>query len=123
MMAGGKKGKADMVPPVKVELDEDAMDFGDDSLLDDLDNLDGHCASFFGDADNKINDDDIKELRSTNLVSRRTTCEKTVKFEDLDFKMVIGRGAFGKVFLAQLRGEEKLYAVKSLRKDVLIEYQ
>lgn len=74
-MAGGKKGKADMVPPVKVEIGEDSMDFGDESLLEDLDNLDGHCA-LFGDADNKINDDDIKELRSTNLVSRRTTCEK-----------------------------------------------
>lgn len=35
--------------------------------------------------------------------------------------MVIGRGTFGKVFLAKLKGEQKLYAIKSIRKDVMIE--
>ena len=35
--------------------------------------------------------------------------------------MVIGRGAFGKVFLAQMIGDDKLYAVKSIRKDILIQ--
>jgi len=37
--------------------------------------------------------------------------------------MVIGRGAFGKVFLAELKtkdGTKKLYAIKSIRKDILI---
>ena len=42
--------------------------------------------------------------------------------------MVIGRGTFGKVFLGELKvpvsktGEKKLYAIKSIRKDVLIQY-
>ena len=31
-----------------------------------------------------------------------------------------GRGAFGKVFLARLKGHEQLYAIKALRKDVLL---
>jgi len=35
---------------------------------------------------------------------------------------VIGRGTFGKVFLAQKKGSEKLYAVKSIRKDVILEH-
>jgi serine/threonine protein kinase len=41
--------------------------------------------------------------------------------DDFELKMVIGRGTFGKVFLAKLKGEDKLYAIKSIRKDVLIE--
>jgi len=35
--------------------------------------------------------------------------------------MVLGRGAFGKVFLAQLSSNQKYYAIKSIRKDILME--
>ena len=51
--------------------------------------------------------------------------EDKIDFEDLDLLMVIGRGAFGKVYLAKVKNDKKnagrLLAVKSLRKDVLIE--
>ena len=41
-----------------------------------------------------------------------------------DFKMlvVLGKGTFGKVFLAEFNKNKKLYAVKVIRKDILIEY-
>jgi protein kinase/protein kinase A len=35
---------------------------------------------------------------------------------------LLGRGTFGKVFLAELRSSKKMYAIKTIRKDVLIEY-
>jgi len=35
--------------------------------------------------------------------------------------MVLGRGAFGKVFLSKLKDDNKLYAIKTIRKDLLIE--
>lgn len=47
--------------------------------------------------------------------------EKEVKFSDFNMLMVLGRGAFGKVFLAELSHNKQLYAIKSIRKDILIE--
>ena len=49
--------------------------------------------------------------------------KKEVKFEDFKMIMVIGRGAFGRVYLAELPGISKLYAIKAIRKDVLIQQE
>lgn len=35
--------------------------------------------------------------------------------------LVLGRGAFGKVYLAELKSTGEIYAIKSIRKDILIE--
>ena len=45
-----------------------------------------------------------------------------VKLEDFKLITVLGRGTFGKVYLAELAQNNKLYAIKSIRKDVLLEY-
>lgn len=47
---------------------------------------------------------------------------REVEFEDFELKKVIGRGTFGKVFLATLKGTDMRFAIKSIRKDVLLEY-
>ena len=38
-----------------------------------------------------------------------------------EIKKLLGRGAFGKVMLVQHRLTNKLYAMKSIRKDIIIE--
>ena len=48
--------------------------------------------------------------------------DQNVTLSDFVIKSVIGRGSFGKVFLVQKRGSNNVYAMKSLRKDVIIEY-
>jgi serum/glucocorticoid-regulated kinase 2 len=37
--------------------------------------------------------------------------------------LVLGRGAFGKVYLAKLKTSGEMYAIKSIRKDILIEME
>ena len=53
---------------------------------------------------------------------------KQVELKDFELLMVLGRGAFGKVYLAKLNTnptaglfEDAYYAIKTIRKDVLLE--
>jgi serine/threonine protein kinase len=45
-----------------------------------------------------------------------------VSLSDFQIKKVIGRGSFGKVFLVQKKTDQQVYAMKSLRKDVILDY-
>lgn len=49
---------------------------------------------------------------------RHTTKEVTV--EDFNIMRVIGRGSFGKVYLVQKRGCEQVFAMKTLKKDMIL---
>ena len=71
----------------------------------------------------KLTIDESNELRQTKLVKRRSTITKkeNLTFDDFNFIMVLGRGTFGKVFLVKQKDSKKLYAIKSMRKDILIE--
>ncbi len=61
---------------------------------------------------------EIQDMRESILVSKRQV--ESVILEDFTLKMIIGRGTFGKVYLAERM--DKLYAIKAIRKDTLIEY-
>ena len=45
-----------------------------------------------------------------------------VAFEDFVMINIIGKGTFGKVYLVQNKHTEQLYAMKSIRKDIVIEH-
>lgn len=48
---------------------------------------------------------------------------EVVNLNDFTIKSVIGRGSFGKVFLVQKVQDKKVYAMKSLRKDTILDYE
>ena len=56
---------------------------------------------------------------SVMLYSTDDTCPK---FEDYKIVRLIGRGTFGKVFLVQNQMTKTFYAMKSIRKDIVIDH-
>ena len=48
--------------------------------------------------------------------------EAPATLDDFEIKSVIGKGSFGKVFLVEKKSTGKIFAMKSLKKSVIIEY-
>jgi serine/threonine protein kinase len=44
-----------------------------------------------------------------------------VELKDFEIKKIIGKGAFGKVFLVQHKLKNAIYAMKTIRKDLVLE--
>jgi len=50
-----------------------------------------------------------------------TKKQDQVKLQDFVIKRMVGKGTFGKVFLVQNMHTSKIYAMKCIRKDVIID--
>lgn len=59
-----------------------------------------------------------RETRGTLYSAKKG---EEVCLEDFSCKKIVGQGSFGKVFLVEKKDTHKLYAMKSLRKDVIME--
>ena len=73
------------------------------------------------DNSNKDNEKVIMNYSNTVFSNHKTV--KNVKLEDFKILRVIGRGSFGKVCLVQYIPTNEIYAMKGLKKDVLIEQE
>lgn len=77
----------------------------------------------FGNQDADISrfNQEFAKMRSNTLFMKNKN-EAKVVLNDFQIRSVIGRGSFGKVFLVQKVQDGKVYAMKSLRKDVILDY-
>ena len=69
--------------------------------------------------DTNVNSKEDKKRRNT-IFSRHKTI-KIVGLDDFQIMKVLGRGSFGKVCLVQYKETKEYYAMKSLKKDVLLD--
>ncbi len=62
-----------------------------------------------------------QDMRKSSSVAKKANLDN-VALEDFDIQMQLGQGTFGRVYLAILPQTGSKYAIKAIRKDVLIEY-
>lgn len=71
-----------------------------------------------------MGDEEEGQIRASVMIGKRPAMVNR-RLEDFQKKALLGKGTFGKVFLATLQGDNsgKQYAIKAIRKDVLLDFK
>uniref|UniRef100_A0A914D583 Protein kinase C n=1 Tax=Acrobeloides nanus TaxID=290746 RepID=A0A914D583_9BILA len=67
---------------------------------------------------NTVNENDVDAKDSSDSQTPR---KNHLTINDFNFIKVLGKGSFGKVMLAEFKGTDEVYAVKVLKKDVILQ--
>ena len=66
---------------------------------------------------------DREHFSEQSELLRTSESNTNITLQSFDIKSTLGRGAFGRVYLAKLPETGELYAIKAIRKDVLLDTQ
>lgn len=87
----------------------------------------GHAVDILSEEESKSDklfDDNELSSRTSVLIGWRKSSsvkQRELSLESFKIISVLGKGTFGKVYLTELKDNGSLYAIKAIRKDVLIE--
>ena len=117
--------KHSVTKPIPIE-EEKVLDQGKDELAIQTEDYRSSRASLFSELTNEHFDLDDEELEFRNSIRSSTIFSKDglveANLEDFTIVRVLGIGAFGKVFLVENQGTGDVFAMKSIRKDKIVEY-
>jgi len=89
--------------------------------------LEGDAGSFQSTDQDSHDGDDDNEVKKSMMGGAQTVMNATdnggAKLQDFNIKKMIGRGTFGKVYIVEHSLDYKLYAMKCIRKDLVLENQ
>lgn len=71
------------------------------------------------DDSSELNIDNYEEFSNKEETNRLRFKKYTI--DDFNFLKVLGKGSFGKVMLAEIKGQNRYFAIKCLKKDVVLE--
>jgi len=65
----------------------------------------------------------MKSMAGGEATQIMNAANPNAKLSDFNIKKMIGRGTFGKVYIVENADDNKLYAMKCIRKDLVLENQ